>query len=189
MVPEQASALRNSVNNVPEFKNKMARQVLKAITKPTVKSEQIPSLLVAASFGGDFHENDGSPNADKGVKDLRRRFEDNEADIITELYARHFKNQTESEHKQSRTERDDMKSRGDRLGPDDSIEDMGFGTDAEDPLEENKGKQVQGDARPAVGAPRPETYSQPLQDKIKYVQYIPKDARGTLEDAVNQLYH
>ena len=50
MVPEQASALRNSVNNVPEFKNKMARQVLKAITKPTVKSEQIPSLLVAASF-------------------------------------------------------------------------------------------------------------------------------------------
>ena len=33
----------------------------------------------------------GSPNASKGVKDLRRKFEDNEADIITDLYARHFK--------------------------------------------------------------------------------------------------
>ena len=29
----------------------------------------------------------------------------------------------------------------------------------------------------------------PLLDKIKYVQYIPKEARGTLEDVVNQLYH
>ena len=38
------------------------------------------------------------------------------------------------------------------------------------------------------GAPNPETYSKPLKDQIKYVQYIPKDARGTIEDAVNQLY-
>lgn len=29
---EQASALSNSVHNVPEFKNRMAKQVLKAIT-------------------------------------------------------------------------------------------------------------------------------------------------------------
>lgn len=70
----------------------MAKQVLKAITMTPPKNEQIPSLLVATSFGGDFGGNDGSPNADKGVKDLRRKFEDNEADIITELYARHFKN-------------------------------------------------------------------------------------------------
>lgn len=41
----------------------------------------------------------------------------------------------------------------------------------------------------ATGAPRPESYSKPLQDKIRYVQYIPKEARGTIEDAVNQLYH
>ena len=40
----------------------------------------------------------------------------------------------------------------------------------------------------ATGAPRPETYSKPLQDKIRYVQYIPKEAHATLEDAVNQLY-
>ena len=37
-------------------------------------------------------------------------------------------------------------------------------------------------------APDPSTYSKPLQDKIKYVQYIPKMAKGTIEDAVNQLY-
>ena len=36
-------------------------------------------------------DSENSPNADKGVKDLRRKFEDNEADIITDLYARHFK--------------------------------------------------------------------------------------------------
>ena len=37
----------------------------------------------------------------------------------------------------------------------------------------------------AKGAPHPETYSKPLKDKIRYVQYIPKEARGTLEDVVN----
>ena len=30
--PDQAEVLRNSASNVPEFKNKMAKQVLKAIT-------------------------------------------------------------------------------------------------------------------------------------------------------------
>lgn len=84
------------MHNAPDFKNKMAKQVLKAITMSPPKPEQIPSLLVATSFGGDFEANDGSsPNQDKGVKDLRRKFEDNEADIITELYARHFKNKPE----------------------------------------------------------------------------------------------
>ena len=37
-------------------------------------------------------------------------------------------------------------------------------------------------------APSLNTYTKPLQDNIKYVQYIPKDARGNIEDAVNQLY-
>ena len=36
-----------------------------------------------------------------------------------------------------------------------------------------------------TGAAKPETYSKPLKDKIRYVQYIPKDAKGTIEDAVN----
>lgn len=58
--------------------------------------EQIPSLLVAASFGGEMDSESGSPNASKGVKDLRRKFEDNEADIITDLYARHFKPQEDT---------------------------------------------------------------------------------------------
>ena len=52
--PDQAEVLRNSASNVPEFKNKMAKQVLKAITHKPQKFEQIPSLLVATSFGGDF---------------------------------------------------------------------------------------------------------------------------------------
>ena len=37
-------------------------------------------------------------------------------------------------------------------------------------------------------APDVNTYTKPLQDQIKYVQYIPKTAKGTIEDAVNQLY-
>lgn len=98
--PEQQGTLSNSIHNVPDFKNKMAKQVLKAITMNPPKNEQIPSLLVATSFGGDFQENDGSPNQDKGVKDLRRKFEDNEADIITELYARHFKNKPDTTNTQ-----------------------------------------------------------------------------------------
>ena len=92
---EQASALSNSVHNVPEFKNRMAKQVLKAITTTPQRREQIPSLLVAASIGGEI-DAQGSPNAEKGVKDLRRKFEDNEADIITELYARHFRAKDET---------------------------------------------------------------------------------------------
>jgi len=39
IAPEQASALSNSVNNVPDFRNKMAKQVLKAITKTPKKTE------------------------------------------------------------------------------------------------------------------------------------------------------
>jgi len=57
-------------------------------------------MLVAASFGNELDDEDqptSSPNADKGVKDLRRKFEDNEADIITDLYARHFKSKPEVE--------------------------------------------------------------------------------------------
>ena len=91
VAPDQAQALHNSIGNVPDFKNKMAQQVLRAIAKVPKPDEQIPSLLVAASFGGEMDSESGSPNASKGVKDLRRKFEDNEADIITDLYARHFK--------------------------------------------------------------------------------------------------
>ena len=92
--PEQAPALSNSIHNVPDFKNQMAKQVLKAITQTPTKTEQIPSLLVATSIGGEI-DSEGSPNHEKGVKDLRRKFEDNEADIITELYARHFQSKND----------------------------------------------------------------------------------------------
>lgn len=39
IAPEQKSALSNSVNNVPDFKNKMAKEVLKAIAKTPKKTE------------------------------------------------------------------------------------------------------------------------------------------------------
>ena len=39
IAPEQRSALSNSVNNVPEFKNRMAKEVLKAIAKTPKKTE------------------------------------------------------------------------------------------------------------------------------------------------------
>lgn len=119
----------------------MAKQVLKAITMNPPKNEQIPSLLVATSFGGDFQENDGSPNQDKGVKDLRRKFEDNEADIITELYARHFKNKPDTTNTQkSVTDRPFDINQGGILNSSreafeaatDSIEELGFNTDIDD---------------------------------------------------------
>ena len=62
IAPDQEAALSNSIHNVPDFKNTMAKQVLKAITMNPPKNEQIPSLLVATSFGGDFENGDGSPN-------------------------------------------------------------------------------------------------------------------------------
>ena len=136
--PDQAEVLRNSASNVPEFKNKMAKQVLKAITHKPQKFEQIPSLLVATSFGGDFKDETGSPNDDKGVRDLKRKFEDNEADIITELYARHFKNKTDEE--MSRTERVPIgrATQDGSLAPNDSIGEVDFHTDIEEDHRERR---------------------------------------------------
>ena len=54
-------------------------------------------MLVAASFGGEIDEDNQPNSSPRGVKDLRRKFEDNEADIITDLYARHFKSKPEEE--------------------------------------------------------------------------------------------
>ena len=153
----------------------MAKQVLKAITMTPQKFEQIPSLLVATSFGGDFQENDGSPNQDKGVKDLRRKFEDNEADIITELYARHFKNKTDTSVSQkSVTDRPGQVEQGGILNsseggyeapPTDSIDELvGFNTDIEDEaMQQRRDKNfTRRPSQSAGGAPRPETYSKPL---------------------------
>ena len=139
------------------------------------------------------------------MKDLRRKFEDNEADIITELYARHFKNKPDTSVTQksvtqkSVTDRPGQVEQGGILNssdgyeapPTDSIEELvGFNTDIEDEAMQRRDKNfTRRPSQSAGGAPRPETYSKPLQDKIKYVQYIPKEARGTLEDVVNQLYH
>jgi len=58
-------------------------------------------MLVAASFGGEIDEDNQPNSSPRGVKDLRRKFEDNEADIITDLYARHFKSKPEEEEEQN----------------------------------------------------------------------------------------
>ena len=141
------------------------------------------------------------------MKDLRRKFEDNEADIITELYARHFKNKPDTTNTQkSVTDRPFDINQGGILNSSreaydaatDSIEELGFNTDIDDEVTQQQIERAEYQAMQprqrraslsAGGAPRPESYSKPLQDKIKYVQYIPKEARGTLEDVVNQLYH
>ena len=85
---------------------------------------------------------EGSPNAEKGVKDLRRKFEDNEADIITELYARHFR--PKDDHQISQTQRGSPNV-GDKLdfdlAPNDSIGDQGFDFDLNDELD----KKIQRD--------------------------------------------
>ena len=76
------------------------------------------------------------------------------------------------------------------LPPNDSIGEADFHTDIEDDHRERRAVLgLRRGSQSATGAPRPETYSKPLEDAIRYVQYIPKDAHGTLEDAVNQLYH
>lgn len=152
----------------------MAQKVLRAIISKPKRQEQIPNLLVAASMGSELNKA-GGPNADKEVRDLCRKFEDNEADIITDLYSRHFRPR----------------------GLDSPDNKMGFGTNDSigddhegfllDPFEDVKISDRKNQTR--VGAPPPETYSKPLQDSIRYVQYIPKEARGTIEDVVNQLYH
>ena len=75
---------------------------------------------------------------------------------------------------------------------DNSYVDVGFNTDIEDmEVELNDGRSSipKRTAKSTTGAPKVETYSKPLQDNIRYVQYIPKEAKGTIEDAVNQLYH
>lgn len=134
-------------------------------------------------------DSENSPNADKGVKDLRRKFEDNEADIITDLYARHFKAKGDAEFQPKNGSKNDS-----NLDAQDSIGEQGFVLDMADDLTNKDRKQQQPEGRNSKfqhinGAPNPETYTKPLKDKIRYVQYIPKEARGTLEDVVNQLYH
>lgn len=195
--------MKNSVQNADNFKNKMAQQVLKAIAKVPKEDEQIPSLLVAASFGGEMDSESGSPNASKGVKDLRRKFEDNEADIITDLYARHFKPQdavmTTVYGSASQDTPNDKTTEGNvGLAPNDSIGEphfdsrlfaQGYLLPVDDKVMPQEKKIAGGDNYARNGAPNPDTYSKPLKDKIRYVQYIPKDARGTIEDAVNQLYN
>lgn len=122
---------------------------------------------------------------------MKRKFEDNEADIITELYAKHFKTTKNESSKMSQTHRDNAKVARDGTLIDDSIG-AGFNTDIEDEYERHGSKfaiKSNNDQVAALnGAPKVETYSRPLQDKIRYVQYIPKDAKGTIEDAVNSLY-
>lgn len=140
----------------------MAKSVLRALVKTPQKKEQIPSLLVAASFGSDFDKKDGSPNSDKQVRDLKRRFEDNEADIITELYARHFKNKNEMS-KMSMTHREPAKENRPGLMDDSIGEAAGFNTDIEDDFNDRDGARTMippHTKKPHLkGAPKVETYS------------------------------
>lgn len=67
----------------PLFKNQMAKSVIKMLKKPEKKPEVMPMSFIAT----------GSPNGKKvkGIEDLKRKFEDDEAQIITDLYEKHFK--------------------------------------------------------------------------------------------------
>ena len=76
----------------------------------------------------------------------------------------------------------------------DSCVDVGFNTEIDDmeaDLNDRRSNLPKRISKSITGAPDPkvETYSKPLQDQIRYVQYIPKEAKGTIEDVVNQLYH
>lgn len=141
----------------------MAKQVLKAIATTPQQTEQIPSLLVAASFGGEM-DSEGSPNAEKGVKDLRRKFEDNEADIITELYARHFKQKNDfllDSQTQRASPSPNLREGVNKLAPNDSIGEQGFMVDVDDVIVDGDNRRA-GERTPVTGAPKPETYSKPL---------------------------
>ena len=67
----------NEVEN-PLFKNQMAKNILKAMSIPHKEKENIPLSLVAAGTETGQHV--------EGVHELKRKFEDNEAMIITDLY-------------------------------------------------------------------------------------------------------
>lgn len=103
---------------------------------------------------------------------MKRKFEDNEADIITELYAKHFKTKNEGS-KMSQTHRENSKILREGALVDDSIGDVaGFNTDIDDEFNDRVGTKFAIDhikPPPPEGAPDVETYSRPLQDKIRYV--------------------
>ena len=105
-------------------------------------------------------------------------YEENEADIITELYARHFKMQEGDEDGDVNSERNQSKvSRSRKFNQskqqnqllvfdNDSIEEsLDINTDIDGSRNDPPYKRI----IVSTGEPRPETYSKPLQDKIKYV--------------------
>ena len=114
-----------------------------------------------------------------GIEVLKRKFEDNEADIISEIYSTHF-----------RAKLDDGTP---NIGQDDGTNTF-LGLEKNnieyDSIEDNEPTQMNDSGIKSTLGPAPDvnTYTKPLQDQIKYVQYIPKTAKGTIEDAVNQLY-
>ena len=88
------------------------------------------------------------------MKNLKRKFEDNEADIITELYARHFKGKVEA-------------TQDSGLIGEDSCVDVGFNTEIDDmeaDLNDRRSNLPKRISKSITGAPAPkvETYSKPL---------------------------
>ena len=89
----------------------MAKKVLQNICSPRVAAEQIPSLLVATGAN--------SPDQD-GIDHLKRRFEDNEADIISEIYSTHFRPRSDlkdAQEKDQEDEREEIEVRRSRVNP------------------------------------------------------------------------
>ena len=173
----------------PLFKNQMAKRVLQNICSPRQAPEQIPSMLVATGAA--------SPDLE-GVEHLKRRFEDNEADIISEIYSTHFRPRSglgvdaEDAEKEGRPVKEPATNGSpapllplDRVAREeyDSIEER----DEPSQLGDSAARGYLSKSVPRA-APSVASYSRALQDQIKYVQYIPKTAKGTLEDAVNSLY-
>ena len=117
-----------------------------------------------------------------GIEHLKRKFEDGEADIISEIYSTHFRARLEDG--MPNIGQEDIESAS-ATSPNPLLNFEKRNNMLEyDSIEENEsGMKTNFGPAPDVA-----TYSKPLKDQIKYVQYIPKNAKGTLEDAVNQLY-
>ena len=102
------------------------------------------------------------------MKNLKRKFEDNEADIITELYARHFKGKVEA-GQMSQTQRGATveATQDSGLIGEDSCVDVGFNTEIdymEADLNDRRSNLPKRISKSITGAPAPkvETYSKPL---------------------------
>ncbi|CDW83900.1 UNKNOWN [Stylonychia lemnae] len=119
---------------------------------------------------------------------LQRKFEDNESNIIHELYSKHF--QHKNNVQKALGERLDSTIQQDRQG------DMIISAIKEKQDESSKSRQVMQNylTNPNESISMTDNVSQPNDmrgqdfDKIKYVQYVPKFLRGSNETIINKMY-